>query len=287
MPRLMLCDGKMKDTMSTNYLYKSVLGLIAAVAISANLGRAGAITQPRAEAVQPGPFQNLVTDKAALEAWNKISGKQAEVHPKAVPLAEFTQTAGNAFHNQFDIIWPSADRDPSTNTVTMRLKDVRAIEIFNAMNLYFEAQNIPARWRLALNGKRPTAILTTEKSQAPSTPSVEPARSHTVFSIADYLYATSPDLYKQSAADLAKTLEAVCGDISSAPQSGPQAGLPACAPVINVHAEAGILVFTGAWEQTQLVHSTLEALKDARLRKADALAKEEKANLEAVPKELR
>jgi hypothetical protein len=270
--------------MSTNCINKSVLALIAAVAISANLSRADEASQPHVDGSQPRPFQNLVTDDAALQAWNNISGKQAEVNcdQEGVPLDEFTRNMDNLFSNQFDIISPSGDRDPNRITMKMRLKDVRAIEIFNAMNLYFEAQDIPAHWRLALNASRPTAILTM-KSPIPPRISSALERKHTVFSIGDTLKVSSPANYKQAADKLTEALEAVLDDISDKPRRGPNGEIRDGAPVIKIHAEAGILVFTGTTEETEVVHSTLEAMKDARLRREDALERERKANLEAGP----
>ena len=41
----------------------------------------------------------------------------------------------------------------------MRLKNVTASEVFNAMNIVFETENTPLRWELRMNGNRPAAVL--------------------------------------------------------------------------------------------------------------------------------
>ncbi len=284
--------------MHSNYLGKLALTLMASVAIAASSCKAGEDTQPAAIDAQPHDynnqsllFQNLVTDDAALEAWNNIPGKQAEVNcdPGSVPLGQFTRNIGNLYSNQFDIIWPSDDRDPDKITLKMRLKDVRAIEIFNAMNFYFEAQLIPAHWKLAVNGNRPTAILTMTKNQPGSTAPVAPERKTTVFGISGPLYASGPGNYKQAAASLTEALEAVLDDISDKPRRGSNGEIREGPPVIKIHPEAAILVFTGTPEETELIRSTLGALNDGLLHKAEVIerdqkAKEQKANIDGDTK---
>jgi hypothetical protein len=59
--------------------------------------------------------------------------------------------------------------------------------------------------------------------------------------------------------------------------------------VIKIHPEAAILVFTGTPEETELIHSTLGALNDGLLHKAEVIereqkAKEQKANIDGDPK---
>jgi hypothetical protein len=59
--------------------------------------------------------------------------------------------------------------------------------------------------------------------------------------------------------------------------------------VIKIHPEAAILVFTGTPEETELIHSTLGALNDGMLHKAEVIereqkAKEQKANIDGDSK---
>jgi hypothetical protein len=80
-----------------------------------------------------------------LEAWLVIGPPQTEIVLEGTPLNEVAWNTAKIFKNQFDLILPPADPDLSKMIVQMQLKDVRAIEVFNAMNLYFEVQKLPAR----------------------------------------------------------------------------------------------------------------------------------------------
>ena len=300
--------------MSTKCINQSVLALIAAVAISATSSHAGEGAQPRDEGgvspefqyrpgstyderlpqsaindlFPPRKFQNLVTDDAALEAWNGIAGKKTEINsetPNDLPLGEFARNLGKSFSNQFDIIWP-ADPDPNSIVMALRLKDVRAIEIFNAMNLYFQAQKLEARWTLTLNGTRPTAILTVLPPSKPPVAATPPPATEkiapTVFSIVEILSLNSEAGDKQPTDSLADAIAAVLDDIRKPERA--KVNAPG-GPIIKMHAQAGILVFSGTWDETVLVRSTLAALKDtaiARSNKAREL--EQRAKDEAARK---
>jgi hypothetical protein len=283
---------------------KAVWGLVAAVAVSPNLSPAGEGAQPRDEGgvprqsqarpqsayderlgkldglFPPRKFQNLVTDDAALEAWLVIGPPQPEIILEGTPLNKVAWNTAKIFKNQFDLILPPADPDLSTMIVQMRLKDVRAIEVFNAMNLYFEVQKLPARWKLALNGGRPTAILGMEKPQVAATPPAETEKNgHTVFSIPEILYASNSPLDKQSADNLEETISAALDDLQKPGRA--KVNAPG-GPIIKVHAQAGILVFSGTWEESELVRSTLQALKDtAQERQNTVREMEQRAKDEA------
>jgi hypothetical protein len=266
------------------FIKKAVWGLIATAAISANAAQAGEGAQRRDEGgvprqfqarlqstndgrlgkldglFPPRKFQNLVTDDAALEAWLVIGPPQTEIVLEGTPLNEVAWNTAKIFKNQFDLILPPADPDLSKMIVQMQLKDVRAIEVFNAMNLYFEVQKLPARWKLTLNGSRPTAILGMEKPQVAATPPAEMEKiGRTVFSIPEILYASVSPLDKQTADNLADTIAAALDDLQKPGHA--KVNAPG-GPIIKVHAQAGILVCSGTWEETELVRSTLQALKD-------------------------
>lgn len=293
--------------MSTNYINPSVLALIAAVAVSANSSPAGEGAQPLNKGGDPrvfqyrpgsaysetqGPltdlfpprkFQNLVTDDAALEAWLAIGPPQPEIILKGAPLNEVAWNTARIFKNQFDLILPPADPDLSTMVVQMRLKDVRAIEVFNAMNLYFDVQKLPARWKLTLNGSRPTAILGMEKPQPAATLPAETNKiGNTVFSIDEILAAFSAAQDKPATDNLVEAIAAVLDDVEKPGHA--KVNAPG-GPVLKIHAQAGILVFSGTWEETELVRSTLAALKDtAQARQNKAREMEQRARNEAARK---
>ncbi len=241
-----------------NLLKRAAVALMGAVAVCANPCQAGEDSHPRDNGGPPGKFQNLVTDEAALEAWSSIGPRQPEVIIEGRALNEVAWNTAKTFQNQFDLILPPAEPDLSSMAVQMRLKDVGAIEMFNAMNLYFEAQKLPARWKLTLNGGRPTAVLGMEKPQAAPTPLAGAEKTgDTVFPIPDILCGSGPDLDKQPADNLEDTIAAALDDLQKPGHA--KANAPG-GPVIKVHAQAGILVFNGTWEETELVRSTLQAL---------------------------
>jgi hypothetical protein len=269
--------------MSTEYINQSVLALIAAAAVSANSSAAGKAGEPSQESSPPRQFQKLVTDDAALEAWLAIGPPQPELTIEGAPWNEVAWNTSRIFKNQFDLILPPANPDLSTMVVQMRLKDVRAIEVFNAMNLYFEAQKLPARWKLTLNGSRPTAILAIEKPKAIATPLAETEKmGNTVFSIDEILSAFSAAQDKPTTDNLVEAIAAVLDDVEKPGHA--KVNAPG-GPVLKIHAQAGILVFSGTWEETELVRSTLAALKDTALaRKNAAREMEQRAKDEAARK---
>jgi hypothetical protein len=84
--------------------------------------------------------------------------------------------------------------------------------------------------------------------------------SQTVFPIPDILCATSPNALKSMADHLEDNIAAALDDLRKPGHA--KANAPG-GPIVRVHAEGGILVFSGTWEQTELVRSTLHALTEA------------------------
>ena len=118
-----------------------------------------------------------------------------------------------------------------------------------------------------------------ETKQAGDLPDVVPSaaekRLQTVFPIPDILCAASPDADKPTASHLDEAVTAALDDLRKPGHA--KANTPG-GPVVKVHPEAGILVFSGTWEQTELVRSTLQALKDvAQERQSKAREKEQEA----------
>jgi hypothetical protein len=84
--------------------------------------------------------------------------------------------------------------------------------------------------------------------------------SQTVFPIPDILCATSPNALKPMADHLEENLAAALDDLQKPGHA--KANTPG-GPIVKVHAQGGIVVFSGTWEQTELVRSTLHALTEA------------------------
>jgi hypothetical protein len=105
----------------------------------------------------------------------------------------------------------------------------------------------------------------------------------TVFPIPDILCAASPTANKPTAEHLEDTIAAALNDVRKPGRA--KANAPG-GPVAKVHAEPGILVFSGTWEETELVRSTLQALKDtAQERQSMIREREQRARDEANRKE--
>ncbi len=113
----------------------------------------------------------------------------------------------------------------------------------------------------------------------------EPAEKigQTVFPIPDILCVASPAANKPTAEHLEETIAAALNDLRK--PGRPKANSPG-GPVVKVHAEPGILVFSGTWEETELVRSSLKALKDtAQERQSMAREREQRAKDEAARRE--
>jgi|GEM_PF-6197026 len=83
--------------------------------------------------------------------------------------------------------------------------------------------------------------------------------SQTVFAIPDILCTASPDADQPIAGHLEEAVTAALDDLRQ--PGGAKANTPG-GPIVKVHPEAGILVFSGTWEQTELVRNTFKALRD-------------------------
>ncbi|HXR08298.1 MAG TPA: hypothetical protein VN765_13260 [Candidatus Acidoferrum sp.] len=275
-----------------NFSKKSVLGLIVAVALSANAAHTGEGapargdgSRARGEGAPIHQLQNLGTSEAALSAWSNIGPAQPEVIIEGAPLIEVAKSLAATFKNQFDLILPPDDTPSAASRLQMRLKDVRAVEIFNAMNLYFQANKIQAQWTLMLNGTRPTAVLAVlhpAKPPGDAAPTAETERKHSVFSIADILYVPG---YPNIPVNSQWITDAISMVLRDTQEPGHAAVNAPGGPNIQIHQGAGLLVFTGTAEETELVRSTLEALKQNALTDAKRKAEtEQRAKYEAALK---
>jgi hypothetical protein len=136
---------------------------------------------------------------------------------------------------------------------------------------------------LTLNGTRPTAILGMEKPQSASTPPAETEKiAPTVFSIVEILSLNREAGDKQPTDSLADAIAAVLDDLQKPNHA--KVNAPG-GPILKMHAQAGILVFSGTWEETVLVRSTLAALKDAAISRSNkAREMEQRAKDQAARK---
>jgi hypothetical protein len=205
-----------------------------------------AAAQPQGE-LSDHPIPKLTASEAAEKAWAKIGPPIKKVDYDHLPLGEVVLNLQNSFSNQFDVILPDLG-DAGSTPISLRLQDVGAGEVFNAMNLVFETEASAGgrkiHWRLILNGSRPTAVLEVSENGSPG-----PAQQSSVFYIGDLLFdhqntGFTPD-------NLFKAIHDVQSDAS----------IDGSFPRLASHADAGLLVVTGTQSQINLTDQTLRAMR--------------------------
>jgi hypothetical protein len=240
-----------------------VLGLLAALAVAVATPRAAAQAATNLPRTVPGtdeprqPFQRrlaaMMADQAmatapdeAQQAWANIGPPGKDIEINGMPLVEVVRILLHQFSNQFDVILPSKGGAKDT-TIDLQLKNVRPVDVFNAMNMSFEIDGTPLHWKLVLNGDRPTAVLQIMDAgvthQAPT--------QSTVYYIGDLLRDSAGIGFDKDA--LFDAIRQVHND--TAPATAPDK-----VPRLAFHPEAGLLVVTGTLEQISLTMQTLGAL---------------------------
>jgi hypothetical protein len=132
--------------------------------------------------------------------------------------------------------------------IQLRLKNVTASEVFNAMNLLFENNRTPLRWELKVNGHRQMALLRvlvdpTPKDGLPSSPEVQ----RRVYFVGDLVGDEK---------NRGMTIEQIMKTITDVWQMTDSSG-----GNIQFHKEAQLLVVTGTPDQIAFMDQTLSALK--------------------------
>jgi len=159
-------DAIMKTTLR---LTASTAFLLLIISLRTALAQQVPVATPRGTPTPPvvlGPDGNPLP-AAPAPPW--IDGDWADppitltnVNYEGLPLSEIASELRDQCKGYFDVLLPaspSGGLDPSSISVKLRLKEVTAREVFNAMNLLFENDRTPVRWRLTMNGKRPIALL--------------------------------------------------------------------------------------------------------------------------------
>lgn len=86
-----------------------------------------------------------------------------------LPLNEIARDLNQRFKGEIDFLplpqW--GNQDWRSTQLTLQLRNVRASQIFSAMNMVFENDRTPIRWEFRRNGDRPTALLRVLPEGAP------------------------------------------------------------------------------------------------------------------------
>jgi hypothetical protein len=177
----------------------------------------------------------------------------------SLPLSEVARDLRERFKDYFDILpMPRTfDHDWGNEIpIQLQLKNVKASEVFNAMNLVFENDRTPLRWELKNNvHSRPLAILRVLPEAAPPPPpAAAPPEVRRVFFVGDLVDD------KKSAANeeqqILKIMETV-NHVWQISNVQPTAG----AGHLDLYQPAQLIIVNGTPDQVDLVQQTLEALK--------------------------
>jgi hypothetical protein len=207
-----------------------------------------------------------------LAPWKDPNWKDPEkVLPEIVfdgqPLTEVARVLRDKFDQAFDVLlpsqWqhpddPSGTTDPPNIAISIRLRNVTASEVFNAMNLVFMTENRPVRWELRMNGNRPTVVLRVLPELMPPalTKRGLPPTRRMVYFVGDLVDETRGGEW---------TMEKLVDTVSQVYQmsygDSPARAAKEMAHRLQFHKEAQLLVITGTEDQIEFIQQTLNALR--------------------------
>ncbi len=190
-----------------------------------------------------------------------------------IPLTEVVRELQRQAKQQFDVLLPSVGAphvapgapgvpvermDPSALGITLRLKNVSVIEVFQAMNMLFEIDHTPVRWELVMNGHRPAAVLHVLEAElhppGPSSslpPEARPqAASRSVVFVGDLLGEADAG---------GMNPESLCGILA---QTASDAFGASGTRKIQFHKGAELLILSGTDEELHFMKDVLQALKE-------------------------
>jgi hypothetical protein len=204
---------------------------------------------------------NVVYDSLALSEVANHLRAQFKDYFDILPTPYTTGTGGESM-------------DWGSTTIQLQLRNVRASEVFNAMNLVFENNRTPLRWELksAPTRSRPLVLLRVLPEAAQKmAPEPKPPETHRMVYFVGHLVGDE----KSGGMTMEQIVKTIT-DLWPADYGKPEG-------VLKFHQEAQLLVVNGTPEQLEFVHQTLAALeqKEAAARPQSAAAKdtEELVNL--------
>jgi hypothetical protein len=179
-----------------------------------------------------------------------------------LPLSEVSQQLRDRFKEQFDIVLPGStsgvayqngqqvpagwEHEWQNEPIQLRLRNVTASEVFNAMNLLFENNRTPLRWELKVNGHRQMALL---RVLVDPTPQGGPANAD----VQRKVYFVGNLIGNEK--NVGMSMEQIIKTITDVWQMADSAG-----GTIQFHKEAQLLVVTGTRAQIDFMEQTLSAL---------------------------
>ena len=226
-------------------------------------------TPPPRNAPQPGaidPATGLPVGNSG-PTWKdpewKDPDKRLTVSYDGLPVEEVARDLRKQFNEAFDVVIPKAWQ-PTINSspfnsppfeaasvqIKIQLKNVTASELFNAMNLMFEAENTPLRWELKMNGSRPTVVVRVLPMSVFVSPPPEPPQRKIIF--------VGEMVGDEKAGKM--TMEQLVKTISEVYEMSYGASHGAISDHLQFHKQAQLLIVTGSVDEVNFVMETLSAL---------------------------
>jgi len=190
--------------------------------------------------------------------WKDPDKVLGEVSFNGAPIGEVARDLRKQFNDAFDVVipnnWqnpnnPSVVTDPGNTPIQIQLKNVTVSEVFNAMNLAFDAENTPMHWELKMNGSRPTVVLRVFPNATPF-PQELPKRQ--IFFVGEMLGEEKSG--GMTMEQLVKTISEVY-DMSYGRSQGE------ISSHLQFHKQAQLLIVTGSNDEIIFVEQTLTALR--------------------------
>ncbi|HEY2081465.1 MAG TPA: hypothetical protein VGI88_01680, partial [Verrucomicrobiae bacterium] len=180
-----------------------------------------------------------------------------------IPLVEVARSLNDEFKGQFDVLLPGSmsgvayqngrqalagwEHEWQNEPIQLRLRNVTASEVFNAMNLLFENNRTPLRWELKVNGHRQMALLRVLVDPTPQGgPPADAEVQRKVYFVGNLI---------GNEKSVGMSMEQIIKTITDVWQMSDSAG-----GTIQFHKEAQLLVVTGTRAQIDFMEQTLSAL---------------------------
>ena len=182
--------------------------------------------------------------------WEDPSNTLSSVERSGIPLTIVVKQLRDKFGGSIDIIYPAhpttvdgtAALDVEALIINLEMKNVKASEIFGAMNLEFEAENLPCHWRLLMNGSRRVAMLKVSMADLVA----KPAAERIVFNVGDLIEGglTEEKLFR--------SITDICD----------RADLKLDTNALQYYAPGQLLIVTGNKSQIKFISEILTGLRD-------------------------
>lgn len=227
------------------------------------------------------PVTGLAPEPQWIDAnWSDPDITVDHVYYDGLPLSEVVKQLLASYKDKFNVLpMPQTfGQDWGTTIIRLQLKNVKAGEVFNAMNLVFENDRTPIRWELknSAYGGLPYAQLC-----------VLPQAAHWLTSGgAGGPVADTPPAPKQR---MVYYIGNLVGDEKSGGMTMDQltktilsvwpTDFGSSDGVIRIHKEAELLVVNGTADELAFIHQTLKALEE----KVDAARPKTEPNKEPLP----